>query len=87
MARHLLAIAVLVAYHAVPAAITWLKGKRRTAIAGLLVSPVLWIGAIRLAKPTSPWARRYYRGDKLTRAWLRYASAGAEPAPRQGWRR
>ena len=76
----LLVIVAAVAY-AAPMAITWLKGKRRTALLGLLFAPVLWVGALRLAKPTSWWSRRYYRGDKQTRSWLRYASAGTAPRP------
>lgn len=30
--------------------------------------PVGWIGAIRLAKPGSPWARWFYKPEKLERA-------------------
>ncbi len=37
-----------------------LKGKIATAILGLFVPIVSLVGAIRLAKPGSPWARKRY---------------------------
>ena len=36
------------------------KGKARTAIFGIIVPTVALIGAIRLARPKSPWARHFY---------------------------
>jgi hypothetical protein len=52
------------------AAITLLKGKLWTGLFGLFVPPVFIIGAIRLARPGSPWARWRYRNRpaKLARA-------------------
>jgi hypothetical protein len=52
------------------AAITLLKGKVWTGLAGLFVPPLSIIGAIRLARPGSPWARWRYRDrpGKLARA-------------------
>lgn len=35
------------------------KGKYSTAAVGAFIPPVAWIGAIRLARPGSRWARRY----------------------------
>ncbi|GAB91993.1 hypothetical protein [Gordonia rhizosphera] len=35
------------------------KGKFSTAAVGAFVAPVAWVGAIRLARPGSRWARRY----------------------------
>jgi hypothetical protein len=35
------------------------KGKYSTAVLGAFIPPVAWIGAIRLARPGSRWARRY----------------------------
>ncbi|HTS95260.1 MAG TPA: hypothetical protein VMI33_01445 [Streptosporangiaceae bacterium] len=55
------------------ASVTLLKGKIWTGLFGLFV-PVLYIaGAIRLARPGSPWARWRYRGRpaKLARAGRR----------------
>jgi len=44
------------------AAVTLLKGKIWTGLVGLFVPLLLWIGAIRLARPGSPWARwRYHQ--------------------------
>jgi hypothetical protein len=50
-----------------------LRGKYRTALFGLFLPPVLVVGAIRLARPNSIWARRRYRGKKLERAQRRAA--------------
>jgi hypothetical protein len=52
------------------AVITLLKGKIWTGLAGLFVPFLLYIGALRLARPGSPWARWFYRPDtrKLRRA-------------------
>ena len=52
------------------AVITLLKGKAWTALLGLLIPVVLIAGAIRLARPDSPWARWRYRDQpaKLERA-------------------
>ena len=43
------------------AGITLLKGKIWTGLLGLFVPPVFIIGAIRLGRPYSPWARWRYR--------------------------
>ncbi|MET7457573.1 hypothetical protein ABZT03_38125 [Streptomyces sp. NPDC005574] len=44
------------------------KGKGRTAIFGVIVPVVALVGAIRLARPGSPWARRFYRNRPRARA-------------------
>ncbi|MFJ3226833.1 hypothetical protein ACIPJS_26300 [Streptomyces sp. NPDC086783] len=44
------------------------KGKARTAIFGVIVPVVALVGAIRLARPGSPWARRFYRRRPRARA-------------------
>ncbi|MFF3952350.1 hypothetical protein ACFYY1_04005 [Streptomyces sp. NPDC001890] len=44
------------------------KGKARLAVIGTLVPFVALIGAIRLARPTSMWARRFYRNRHRARA-------------------
>jgi hypothetical protein len=46
---NLLVVAVLIA-----------KGKYLMALIGLFISPVGWVGAIRLARPNSRWAKRRY---------------------------
>lgn len=55
--------------------INMLKGKPGMALAGLVIHLTWYIGAIRLAKPNSWWARRYYVGFndyKLRRAVERH---------------
>ncbi|MGW7416100.1 hypothetical protein [Streptomyces sp. NPDC054863] len=44
------------------------KGKVRTALFGVVVPFVGMVGAIRLARPHSPWARRFYRRRPRARA-------------------
>ena len=44
------------------------KGKARTALFGVIVPVVALVGAVRLARPASPWARRFYRRRPRTRA-------------------
>jgi hypothetical protein len=52
------------------AAVTLLKGKLWTGLLGVFIPPLFVIGAVRLARPRSPWARWRYRGRpaKLARA-------------------
>ena len=47
------------------------KGKARTAIFGVVIPFVALIGAIRLARPGSPWAKRFYRSRPRARARAR----------------
>jgi hypothetical protein len=55
------------------AVITLLKGKIWTGLVGLFLSPLLWIGAIRLARPGSPWARWMYEpGSRKDRRSIRH---------------
>ncbi|HEY1275775.1 MAG TPA: hypothetical protein VGF25_12720 [Thermoleophilaceae bacterium] len=54
--------------------ICFLKGKLLTGVIGLFIPAVALVGAIRLAKPESPWARRY-EGTKAERARTRFAAA------------
>ncbi|MER5215901.1 hypothetical protein ABT063_36600 [Streptomyces sp. NPDC002838] len=44
------------------------KGKVRMAIFGVIVPLVALVGAIRLARPGSPWAKRFYRRRPRARA-------------------
>ncbi|MFJ6567814.1 hypothetical protein ACIQNU_10350 [Streptomyces sp. NPDC091292] len=44
------------------------KGKARMAVLGILVPFVALFGAVRLARPASPWARRFYRRRPRARA-------------------
>jgi hypothetical protein len=67
----LFVLAVLVLFF-VPAGIVVAKGHILLFFAGFLVSLVWPIAAFRLAKPNSPWARRYYGSEKLARSKRRY---------------
>lgn len=44
------------------------KGKVRLAVFGVIVPFIAVIGALRVARPGSPWAKRFYRGRPRTRA-------------------
>ena len=52
------------------------KGKRLLALVGVFVPLVGLTAAVRLAKPRSRWARRFYDEDKQGRSQTRFASAG-----------
>jgi hypothetical protein len=56
------------------AVVCLLKGKKFAGILGLFIPAVALIGAVRLAKPGSRWARRYQDG-KLERSRARFAPA------------
>jgi hypothetical protein len=67
-------------------AITALKGKYPTALLGLFIGPVAWVAAVRLARPTSPWARWRYHPKKDAHARRRAAAFDARWAPiRRHW--
>ena len=66
--------------------VTALKGKYPTALLGLFIGPVAWVAALRLARPTSPWARWRYSPKKLARAQRRAAAFDHRWAPvRRHW--
>ncbi len=60
-----------------------LKGKYRTALFGLFLPLVGVAGAVRLARPSSIWARHRYRGERLERATRRAADFDRRWAPLQ----
>ena len=68
IAGYLLTVAVNV----VLAVLCIIKGKLATGLIGIVVPIVAAVGAIRLAKPSSVWARRRYSGAKLSRAERRF---------------
>jgi hypothetical protein len=51
---------VLIAVHLTMAAICAAKGKLGTAVVGVVVPVIAYIGALRIARPSSPWAKRAY---------------------------
>lgn len=61
-------LAVSIVVVLVPSAIAALKGKPIMAIVGLFIWAVAITGAIRLAKPSSPWGRRRYAPGSAKRA-------------------
>ncbi|GIH09881.1 integral membrane protein [Rhizocola hellebori] len=66
---------LLGAFHLGLAVITVLKGKIWTGLVGLFVPVLLYVGAIRLARPSSPWSRwRYARPDLRARSKLERAT-------------
>ncbi|WFB09950.1 hypothetical protein LRS74_25090 [Streptomyces sp. LX-29] len=66
-----LAVALNVALNFLVALLALTKGKLRMAVIGVLVPPVALFGAVRLARPESPWARRFYRHRPRARATAR----------------
>jgi hypothetical protein len=67
------AVVVVVVVHLGFAVVSALKGKYTSAIVGMVVPPVIWVAAIRVARPGSYWARRRYADDspRLARATAR----------------
>ncbi|MGN6243301.1 MAG: hypothetical protein ACTHQ3_06460 [Motilibacteraceae bacterium] len=62
----------VVLLHLSLAAVCIAKGKIATGLVGVVVPVVATIGALRLAKPASPWAARRYGDGKLERARSRF---------------
>ncbi|MBH1980612.1 hypothetical protein I8H83_04640 [Candidatus Saccharibacteria bacterium] len=56
----------------VPVLVCAIKGKLSLALLGVFIPIFAWIGAARLAEPTSVWAQRLYSKKKLSRAGKRY---------------
>jgi lysyl-tRNA synthetase class 2 len=57
------------AVNLVAVGVTFAKGKLGTGVIGLVVPVVAMVGAIRLARPNSPWAhRRYQPGSRKAEA-------------------
>jgi hypothetical protein len=53
------------------ALIAFLKGKRKLGAFGIVIPGLALLGAVRLAKPRSLWARRFYTGTKSERSCAR----------------
>ncbi|WP_086150435.1 hypothetical protein [Cellulosimicrobium sp. KWT-B] len=71
-----LAYTVTVVVHLALAFVCVLKGKLATGLVGVVVPVVALVGAVRLAKPSSFWARRRYgrRPHRLARAQERFGA-------------
>ncbi|HZM65066.1 MAG TPA: hypothetical protein VFC16_02050 [Nakamurella sp.] len=63
---------LLVGFHLATAGVCFVKGKIATGLIGIVVPIVATVGAIRLAKPSSVWARRRYSDAKLIRSRQRF---------------
>ena len=80
-----LAVAISAAVHFALVGVVALKGKYRTAFLGILLPIVPPVAAIRLARPRSRWADRFYGRRKLDRATRRAARSDARWAPVANW--
>lgn len=56
-----ISVLLLAALNLVLAVLVLLKGKLWTGLLGMFFTPLLFIGAVRLARPHSPWARWHYQ--------------------------
>jgi hypothetical protein len=68
---------VVFASNVVVTAITFLKSKPFLGVAAIALPPFGWLGAARLAKPRSPWARWFYSPAKTARAESRVSDGFA----------
>jgi hypothetical protein len=62
----------VIAFNVLWALICFVKSKPFVGTAGILLTPIAFVGATRLAKPHSPWARMFYKGvagPPRTSAW------------------
>jgi hypothetical protein len=64
-----------VAFNLAIAGVCMIKGKLATGLVGIVFPIVAVVGAMRLAKPSSAWARRRYSDAKLGKAQRRYGAA------------
>ncbi len=74
-----------IALHLLFVFITFRKGKIRTTVVGFFLPVVAITGAIRLARPGSRWAKRFYKEKKTARATVRAAKSDARWAPVANW--
>ncbi|WP_232246588.1 hypothetical protein [Kitasatospora mediocidica] len=58
----------LIAANAVMSIVALVKGKLWTGLLGIMVPGLSWLGAVRLARPSSPWARWRYADRPRRRA-------------------
>ncbi len=65
-------LVAVVVVDVVLAAAAILKGKPLAGLIGIFIPVVSLVGAVRLASPRSPWARRQYDRSKLARAQARW---------------
>ncbi len=68
----LIGVTVYLIVHIFWTIVCLLKGKIPTGLIGFVLPIISFVGALRLAKPGSYWARRFYDEAKLTRATARF---------------
>jgi hypothetical protein len=69
---------VLIVVVIIPAAVTWSKEQRLVFALGFLLPGIVWVvAALRLARPSSWWARRFYGPKKMQRAIDRFGSVAS----------
>jgi hypothetical protein len=79
-------LVISIALHLLCVYITLRKGKVRTAVIGFFLPLVAEFSAIRLARPGSAWAKRFYkRPKKVARAEHRAVRSDARWAPLARW--
>ena len=84
-AIELLFLVAIWALIGIPAVITVAKGHIALFFAGFLLLGLIWsIAALRLAKPNSPWAKRFYGPKKLEKSRQRYPHVDPSQASRAG---
>lgn len=59
------------------------KGKLMWGVLGVYVPPIGIVGALRLARPTSAWARKHYGEEKMARSRERYAKEAIAHPPEE----
>ena len=78
-------VVVALAVHLALVCMTALKGKYPTALLGIFLSPLAWVAAVRLARPRSPWGRRFYSPHKEARAAERATKFDERWGPLHQW--
>ncbi|MFG2616715.1 hypothetical protein ACGFXC_03765 [Streptomyces sp. NPDC048507] len=63
-----LTVMATVVFNLLVAVVALFKGKPRMAVLGMIVPLIALFAAVRLARPASPWARRFYRRRPGARA-------------------
>jgi hypothetical protein len=68
-------VILIVLLGVVPGIVASMKGRWAYLIAGIVLSPAAWwVATLRLARPTSFWARHFYGWHKMERASHRFGS-------------
>lgn len=82
---HVAWIAVVIGLQVLTVVLCVTKGKYRTALFGCFIPLVSFVGAIRLARPGSRWARKRYGPDRLEQATARAQRSDARWGSSTRW--